>query len=129
MSLGGDCKEIKALCDKVDSLPLRIADAIVNAQRNVTPRLESFLNTTVIERLNGGNFPLGTFGRIVSIEDTGAGLLRWTIDGSAPSPTNGFTTTGPYHANYDLQNVDLSLVRLDGSGATSDYSIMYEIYN
>lgn len=117
--------------EEIKNLPTasEIAQAIVLAQRDVTPRLEAFLNTNTVESLNGGLFPVGTMGRIVAIEDTGGGLVRWTIDGSNPTTTNGFTTNGPYHSGYNLQNVDLSLVRLDGSAATSDYSVMYEIYN
>lgn len=103
-----------------------IANAIVAKQRDVTPRLFSFENTNSVEDLG---LPVGTFGRIASIEDVGGGLVRWTIDGSNPTSTNGFTTNGPYHSGYDLNNVDLGLVRLDGSAATSDYYVAVEIYN
>jgi hypothetical protein len=109
-----------------------IANAIVRKQRDVTPLVYNFVNTNNNERLtdaDGNLFEAGTMGTIKSIEDIGTGLVRWTIDGSQPANGNGFITTGPYHSNYDLNNVDLSLVRLDGSSANSDYTVMVEVYN
>lgn len=106
--------------------PEEIADAIVRKQRDVTPQVLNVLNSNTVIDLG---LPAGTFGRIVSIEDTGTGLVRWTIDGSTPANGNGFITTGPYHSSYNLQNVDLSLVRIQGSSNNSDYSVAYEIYN
>jgi hypothetical protein len=109
-----------------------LAEAIVRKQRDVTPFVYNFVNTNANEILtdaNGNPFPSGTMGTIKSIEDIGTGLVRWTIDGSQPANGNGFITTGPYHSNYDLHNVDLSLVRLDGSSANSDYTVMVEVYN
>lgn len=110
--------------EKLDELLTAILD--LDRERNVTPMVETFLNTNSTETLN---VPAGTMGRLVSVEDFGTGLVRWTIDGTQPGTSNGFTTTGPYHAAYGLRNVDLSLVRLDGSSAASDYSVAYEIYN
>ena len=102
------------------------AGATDSAIQDVSPFVKSFVNSNTLQTLG---VAAGTKGRIVSIEDTGGGLVYWTIDGSTPSATNGFTTTGPYHASYDLKNVPLDLVRLIGSAGSSDYSVAYEIYN
>ena len=107
-----------------ESTPMTTTATGENA--NVTPFVKSFVNSNTVQTLG---VAAGTKGRIVSVEDTGGGLVYWTIDGSTPSATNGFTTTGPYHASYDLKNVSLDLVRLIGSAGSSDYSVAYEIYN
>ena len=111
-----------------------LADAIVAKQRDVTPRVMNFTNEGGVESLRdaaGNLYPAGTLGTLVSVEDIGTGFVRWTIDGSVPTTQEGtgFTTTGPYHAAYNLHNVDLSLVRLDGSSANSDYAVAFEVYN
>ena len=111
-----------------------LAAAIVAEQRNVTPRVMNFTNEGGVEQLRdaaGNPYPAGTLGTLVSVEDIGTGFVRWSIDGSVPTTQEGtgFTTTGPYHAAYNLHNVDLSLVRLDGSSANSDYSVAFEVYN
>ena len=104
-----------------------IAKAIVEANRAVTPRVFNFTNEGGVQTLG---FTTGTMGRLVSIEDIGTGFVRWSIDGSVPGTDDGawFTTTGPYHASYNLDNVDLSLLRFVGSNTSSDYSVMVEIY-
>ena len=103
-------------------------------RENTTPRVMNFVNEGDIMSLtdaNGDPFPAGTLGTINSIEDIGTGFVRWSIDGSTPATGTGnsFVSNGPYHAGYNLRNVDLSLVRLDGSSANSDYSVAFEVYN
>ena len=110
-----------------------LAAAIVAEQRNVTPRVMNFTNEGDVEILRdgaGNPYPAGTFGTLIAVEDIGTGFVRWSIDGSTPTTQEGagFTTTGPYHV-YNMHNVDLSLVRLDGSSANSDYSVAFEVYN
>lgn len=111
-----------------------LAGAIVAKQRDVTPRVMSFTNAGGVEQLRdaaGNLYPAGTLGTLVAVEDIAAGFVRWSIDGSVPATATGesFTTTGSSHAAYNLDNVDLSLVRLDGSGANSGYSVAFEVYN
>lgn len=76
--------------------------------------------------------PAGQIGNLKTVLDTGAGLIYFTLDGSAPgnTPTNATgaqrgEVTGPY-AVLNLENIDLSLVRFDGSSGTSDYTVIYE---
>jgi len=105
-----------------------IAEATVSAQRDVTPGVFTWVN-------NGNTVQLpvaaGTRGRIVAIEDFGTGFVRWSVDGSEPATATGaaFTTTGPYHAAYALENIDLSQVRLNASSGNSDFSVAWEAYN
>lgn len=111
-----------------------IAQANLDAERNVTPRMYSWINETNmvgLVDLAGNPYPAGTMGEITSIEDTGTGLVRMSIDGSDPvtAAGNTFLITGPYHSGFNLKNVDLSLVRLNGSSTGSDFSIMYHEYN
>lgn len=108
--------------------------AAVVSERDVTPHLMNFTSEGDVEQLRdaaGALFPAGTMGRLIAIEDIGTGFVRWSIDGSVPTTQEGpsFTTTGPYHAAYNLDNVDLSLVRLDGSNANSSYSVAFVVYN
>lgn len=106
-----------------------LAEAIVRKQRDVTPRMYGFVNEGDIVDLG---LPAGTMGTIVSVEDVGTGFVRWTIDGTSPQTAGNnstFTTTGPYHSGYRLQNVDLSLVRFDASSDAADFFVMVEIYN
>lgn len=114
-------------CAAPTATAAEIAAAIVAAERNVTPRIQTFVNQGAVQTLPVAP---GTRGEIVSIEDFGAGLVRWTIDGTTPGTGNdeSFTTTGPYHAAYGLRNIDLSLVRLDGSSNGSDYSVAWIEY-
>lgn len=110
-----------------------IATAIVAAERNIEPHVQAWVdegNMLSLTDATGNPWPAGTMGEIVSIEDTGTGLVRWSIDGTDPvgGDSREFVTNGPYHAAYNVKNVDLSLVRLNGSSAASDFSIIYHRY-
>lgn len=115
-------------CEPAPASAEALADAIVLKQRDVTPGAFTWINET-----NTVSLPVapGTRGRLVSVEDFGTGLVRWSLDGSDPIGGDAaeFTTTGPYHAAYAIENVDLSLVRLNGSSAGSDFSVVWEAYN
>lgn len=100
-----------------------IADAIVAAQRNVEARIQSFSGTNV----QSLSVPAGTFGRVTFVGDHGAGVVRMSIDGTDPDNDNYMEFNARHTINLD--NVPLDLVRLNGSSGTSDYSIVYEIYN
>lgn len=104
-----------------------IADAIQDNERSTTVRILNVQNNTNDVTLP---VPAGTMGCINVVEDTGAGLVYWTIEGSTPAPSSSttFVTTGPYHAAYNVCNIDLSLVVFNGSSTGSDYSIIYTIY-
>lgn len=111
-----------------------LADAIVTRQRDVTPRVQSWVNEgndVVLTDATGNPYPAGTFGTLVSVTDFGTGLVRWSLDGSSPAGGDApeYTTTGPYHSALNLDGVDLSLVRLNGSSANSDFSASWEVYN
>lgn len=109
-----------------------IAAAIVACERDVTPRVQSWVNEggdVVLTDGSGNPYPPGTFGSLQSVQDTGTGLVRWSLDGSSPlgADADEFVTTGPYHG-FPLHNVDLSLVRLNGSSTNSDFSAAWEVY-
>ena len=105
-----------------------IAEAIVQIERDsVEGKIAKFLGNTT------QSLPVaaGQRGNLLSILDSGAGLVYFTIDGSAPSNTSGANrgeATGPYHT-FNLRNVDLSQVRIAGSSTGSDYTVIYECYN
>lgn len=112
----------------------KVKEAIQNLQEflktNALPKREpiesglfNFQGNTV------SNPNLTGSGWITNLKEQGGGLVRMTINGTNPTNTNGFTTNGPYHSGYGLNNVRLDLVRLSGSSTGSDYSVMYEIYN
>ena len=105
-----------------------IATAMVLAERDsVEGRVAKFLGNATQQ------LPVaaGQRGNLLSIEDSGGGLVYFTLDGSAPSNTAGAQrgeVTGPYHASYNLRNVDLSQVRFDGSAGSADYTVWYEVF-
>ena len=105
-----------------------IVDTEQQQQTQRTTQIYSIVNSSDVEQLP---VPAGTIGCLKVIEDFGTGFVRWTIDGTNPTTATGttFTTTGPYHASYNLCGIDLSLLRFDGSSTASDYSIIYEIWN
>jgi hypothetical protein len=103
--------------------PQELGNAIEAANRNVSPRVETFSGSAQ-ETLG---VPAGTLGRIVAIADVATGQVFWTLDGTAPSATNGFTSSG-LRSYYGLKNVDLSAVIFDASAGGSRYSVMYEVY-
>ena len=104
-----------------------IAAAMVDEERSRTSgRMESWQNNGSIQSLN---VPPGTMGCLRSITDYGSGAVYWTIDGTAPSSSNGSTMSVQYGNNIDLCGIDLSLVRLDGSSSGSDYSVTYEVWS
>lgn len=100
-----------------------IADAIVTKQRDVTPRLQRITGT--------GSQSLtvtpGQRGRIVSVSRSVAGITRMTIDGTAAN-----TATAPFQLSNinqrvtDINNVDLSLVRISNDTAGGATSIVWE---
>lgn len=72
----------------------------------------------------------GQRGNLISISDTGAGLVYFTLDGSPPSDTVGDQrgeVSGQYLA-APIRNIDLSQVRFDGSSTTADYTVFYEVF-
>jgi len=99
-------------------------------ERTCTPQVYSFFNISNSVAVSVP-VPPGTNGKLISIEDVGAGQIRFTIDGSNPGSATGpnYIVSGPYHANYNLDNIDLSQIRIEGtSNLQSDVSLMYCIY-
>ncbi len=105
-----------------------IATAMVLAERDsVEGRVVKFLGNATQQ------LPVaaGQRGNLLSIEDSGGGLVYFSLDGSVPSNTAGAQrgeVTGPYHASYNLRNIDLSQVRFDGSAGSADYTVWYEVF-
>jgi hypothetical protein len=105
-----------------------IAAAIVIAERDSVEGCVEKFQGNAVESLS---VPVGTRGNLLSILDSGTGLVYFSLDGSAPGNTpvgaNRGEVTGPYHT-FNLRNIDLSNVRFDGSSAASDYTVFYEKY-
>lgn len=105
-----------------------IAKASLIAERDsVEGCVEKFAGTDTQQL----SVPAGTRGNLLSITDTGSGLVYFTLDGTTPGNTpngpNKGEVTGPY-LTMNLRNVDLSQVRFNGSSTASDYTAIYEKY-
>ena len=111
-----------------------LAEAIVRKQRDVTTVVRTWVNEgedVILTDEAGNPYPPGTMGRLISVTDFGTGLVRWSLNGTSPVGGDApeYTTTGPYHSDLNLDGVDLSLVRLNGSSVGSDFSAAHAVYN
>lgn len=104
-----------------------IADAIVITERNSKQgRVAKFTGNSVQQL----SVSAGQRGNLVAISDTGTGIVYFTTDGTTPTNSAG-SNRGEMSGQYlavSLQNIDLSLLRFDGSSASSDYTVYYEVY-
>lgn len=101
-----------------------LAEAIQTQERNnVTAVIENFAGTNSVSLA----VPAGTRGVIRYVGDHGGGVVRMSINGIDPM-NDTFSEFNARHT-LNLHGVDLSMVRLNATATTSDYSIAYEIWN
>lgn len=104
-----------------------IAAAMVDEERSrVSGRRESWQNQGTPVSLD---VPPGTMGCLRTITDYGTGSVLWNIEGLVPTAGNSHIMSVQYGPNIDLCGIDLSLVRIDGSSAASDFGVTYEVWS
>jgi len=110
-----------------------IADAIVLTERtSIEGRVVKITGTadTLLSAIDA-TLTSGTRGNLISISDTGAGNVAFSIDGSAPTSGGSGAQLGEATGaslSAPLRNIDLSLVRFDPTSGASDITVYYEVF-
>lgn len=102
-----------------------IAKAIVIAEReSVVGRFQKFIGTDTFAL----DVPDGKRGNLISISDTGGGLVQFTINGDAPTNNAGIDhgeMSGQYLA-APIRNVDLSALQFNATSSVGDFTVYFE---
>ena len=71
--------------------------------------------------------PLGTRGVILAVREEGNGQVRYTVDGTAPTVSNGSQVQGNSMGYNPMPLADVSLFTVVGTAAGSEGSVEYKV--